>query len=289
MRLSCTSLVALRFGEYRATVAPAAGGRIASLVRTRDGVSCPLIVEWSGGEFDAHDWPKAGAFPMIPFANRLPADGFAFAGKWIRPKPGPSGFALHGFAHRNAWNVLVASDERVLMAYDHEGLDPGWPWAWSATQEVRLAETGVTVNIHVRNASGEPMPLAVGWHPYHPIPREVFPGDLRFKARARRELDAQGTAQDVEGEPAFTMGRGETAAFTDWSGDATLRTTGGVIVIAGEGASNLVVHRPQSGEYLCAEPVSSLPGHLAHAIPLQAGESRSLTWSCRFEPDIGTN
>jgi aldose 1-epimerase len=291
VRLSCENLIELRSGDYTAKVAPTAGGRIASLIWRKAGASFPLLVEWDGRPFDEHDWPKAGAFPMLPFANRLPREGFRFRGRVFRPEPGPAGFALHGFAHRRAWNVVESSRDRSVMRWAHEGLDAGWPWAWSAQQQVELGECGMTVTINVRNESTEPMPLAMGWHPYHPVGPDVAHEDLQFVAGARRDLDAQGSAEDHDRKPSFAMRRGETAAFTQWSGRVRLCAHArGVIAVACQGGSLLILHRPDSGDYVCAEPITLLPGHLGREPNslgrgvLQPGETQRLSWSCGFEP-----
>jgi aldose 1-epimerase len=143
----------------------------------------------------------------------------------------------------------------------------------------------MTVTISVRNESCEAMPLAMGWHPYHAVAADIAPGDLRFDASARRDLDTQGRAQGPEIEPVFLMRRGETTAFEGWAGTLRLRAPcGGTIAIGAEGAGELVLHRPSAGDYLCAEPVSALPGHLACAFPLQPAETRVLSWTCGYEP-----
>ena len=274
MGVPSSSLIELRCAEYAATVAPEAGGRIASLVWSRGGTTCPLLVGWDGHSFEAHHWPKAGAFPMIPFANRLPPEGVVFDGRRIEPEAGHGGFAMHGFAHRRPWDLLLASTRRVVMACVHDGSDPRWPWAWTATQEVRLDAGGVRVEIRVRNDSTERMPLVLGWHPYHPVPSDLLPTDLVFDAGCRHDLDERGGVQDAQSAPAFQMRRGETAAFDGWSGAIRLRNAWGSIEIGCASA----------GDYLCVEPVTGLPGRLAQAAPLDPGAMRHLGWTCRFEP-----
>lgn len=282
-RLSCAVPVELRAGAYVARIAPAAGGRIASLSCEQGGELVQLLVPWEGGDFDAHHWPKAGAFPMLPFANRLPPDGFLFGERRVRPEPGPGGFALHGVSHRKPWDLLERSGEHARMRYVHEAGDESWPWAWSAWQDVRLTAQGLGVALCVRNESAEGMPLGMGWHPYHPAPRAVLPGDLDFRATARHDLDAQGQASARGVDAGFHMQRGETAAFSGWSASLRLRgASGGAIRVRTEGASGLVLHRPQQGDYLCAEPVTVLPGQLASAPLLRSGETRRLRWHCEY-------
>lgn len=284
--LAATRLIELGAGAYRAAIAPQAGGRLASLTWHGDGRAVPLLVVWSGGEFEPHAWPKAGAFPMLPFANRLHPQGFRFGDRVVRPHDRPAGTPMHGFAHRRPWTVTQLSDDRAVLGFVAESGEEGWPWAWSARQEVQLDARGLNVRIAVRNESREPMPVGLGWHPYHPLSATCAPGDLQFEAAARHELDAAGRAGDEARPPAFSLRAGETAAFSGWAGALRIRAAGGAIVVRSCSTDKLVLHRPASGEYLCAEPVNLLPGQLGEGLPegvLSPGEVRELTWSCAFE------
>jgi aldose 1-epimerase len=274
--------VTLRSGPYTARLAPGAGGRLASLECSGTGGNVPLIVPCGSEPFEEHHWPKAGAFPMLPFANRLPAGGFRFGGRTIRPDAGPDGFAVHGFAHRRPWTLVHGSPTRAVLSLTHPG-DPAWPWAWSARQEVLLGPEGVQVLLAITNESAEPMPVGMGWHPYHPAAVTIEAQDLVFIAATRRALDEEGRARAIGSAPIFRMERGETSAFDGWDGRARVRGPGrNAIAVKCEGASRLVLHRPARGEYLCVEPVTTLPGHLASAGSevLAIGQTRSITWAC---------
>lgn len=277
--------LALRCGPYTAVVVPAAGGRVASLTWD-DGVDpVPLLVEWSGSEFDEHQWPKAGAFPMLPFANRLPPDGFLFAGARHRPQPGPSGFALHGMAHRRPWQVREMSSRHAQLEQVHEAGEEGWSWPWTAQQDIVLDDRGLQVTLRLRNDGDHAMPAGLGWHPYHPAASAQAVSSLQFAAAARHALDALGRAEATPQAAVFEGHPGETAVFTGWSGKVRLPVAGRrVIVTRCEGATSLVLHRPVMGDYVCAEPVTALPGRLGEADQvLQPGEVRTLTWTCHCE------
>jgi aldose 1-epimerase len=293
VQLTCEKLITLRAGNYTATVAPSAGGRLASLNwHGAEGVT-PLLCEWPGGGFDEHQWPKAGAFPMLPFANRLPADGFIHGDQRVQPDHGPWGFALHGTAHRQVWHVTDITSERVVMRCARRPGEEGWPWAWSAEQSVELSGGGLVVHISVRNDSSCPMPFAIGWHPYHPVAPDVGPQHLSFTASLRRELDRHGRAAAEGCPPHFRMERSETAAFERWGGQATLRLPQrGAAEVSCQGADHLVLHRPLRGNYLCVEPVSALPGRIADqpnpagATYLGTGLVETLVWRCAYSDDV---
>jgi aldose 1-epimerase len=289
VQLSCEHLIELRAGCYLARVAPAAGGRVASLSWLGAAAPRALLVEWDLAAFDQHAWPKAGAFPMLPFANRLPPNGFRARGTPVCPEPGPEGFPVHGSAHRRKWEAVAVSGTQAVLRYAHKPGDAGWPWTWSAEQEMDLSDAGLTVVIRVRNESEGSMPLGIGWHPYHPLPPETSAISKRIQAEARRELDEDGRAAETGAEPVFGMRPGETAAFVGWDGGFRLPAVDGTIVVTCEGASSLVLHRPAAGDYLCAEPVTLLPGHLCEDTDesgpgwLQPGDTQRFSWTCGFE------
>ena len=282
MQLFPESWLTLRSGPYTARLAPAAGGRLAALECVVAGRNVPLIVPCGSEPFDEHHWPKAGAFPMLPFANRLPEDGFRFGGRTIRPDAGPDGFAVHGFAHRRPWTLLHGSPTRAVLSLIHPA-DGAWPWTWSARQEVLLGPEGIQVTLAITNESAEAMPVGMGWHPYHATGETIDTRDLVFTAAMRRDLDAQGCAHQIGSAPVFRMEPGETAAFQGWDGRALLRGPGRhAIDVSCDGASRLVLLRPVRGEYLCVEPVTTLPGHLGNegSEVLATAQTRSITWCC---------
>lgn len=276
-------LILLKSGAYKACLAPAAGGRVMSLDWLNRGQWRPLLVPWDGQPFKPDAWPKAGAFPMLPFANRLHPQGFGFDGRQVRPQPSAQGFALHGFAHRQAWQVLAVQADSALIEWTHEA-QADWPWSFTARQELQLGVGGLAVRLSVRNDAAQAMPLAMGWHPYHPHRAGATVDSLVFKAQARHELDGHGRAQDTGGRPDFAMSSGETAAFSRWDGRAVSTGADCAIVISCQSADHLVLHKPTTADYLCIEPVTTLPGHLGDGLlqdttaRLQAGQTRTLHW-----------
>ncbi len=288
MRLSCEAQVELRAGDYTATVSPAAGGRITTLSWCAGHVRHPLLVDCHIDEFDEHDWPKAGAFPMIPFSNRLDPQGLRLGNTIFTPQHGPAGFAIHGFAHRRPWTLTDSSATRAVMQLTHDGADEGWPWAWSAVQEIELGPQGLTVRLCVTNRSDAPMPLGLGWHPYHPTHAQMLRRSLNVHADCRHDLDPHGRARRERMAPVFGMRRGETAAFESWSGAVRLPMSARrALRVECRGARHLVLHRPSSAGYVCVEPVTVLPGLLGSeagdAGELAPGCERVLTWSCGIE------
>lgn len=280
MRLNCEPQLRLEACGYRATLLPSAGGRVGSLSWHGAGHWHDLLVPIEDKHFDEHQWPKAGAFAMLPFANRLPPEGFCFRDRQVKPSPGPQGFAMHGFMHRQPWDVVTASADSAELRCTHAGQAQGWPWAFMATQHVRLGAGGLSVAITLTNLSSEPMPFGAGWHPYHP--RAGAQG-LAFSASRRHPLGADGRAC-APGLAAVTdLAAGETVAFEGWQRQALLGLAPQLRVrIGGEGWDKLVLHRPASQGYVCVEPVTTLPGSLglAGSPVIAPDESCRVRWSC---------
>lgn len=276
-------------------MAPAAGGRLASLDWVGQGGPQPLLVPWDEQPFEPHDWPKAGAFPMIPFTNRLAPEGFFFGGRQVRLQSGPQGFPLHGLTHRRVWQVVKTDEDFASLQLTHQP-NADWPWAFTAHQSIRLSAHGLQLELAVRNDSAQVMPLSIGWHPYHPVNESFTSNDVAMRAKARHELDAQGRATETTSSPVFGMIRGEVTVFSGWDGIAKLRSgDAGSITVACKRSSRVVLHIPAAGSYICVEPVMQLPGHMGEALAgngtkpswanaLPALATASLFWHCAWQP-----
>ncbi|MCA0423289.1 MAG: hypothetical protein LCH61_08180 [Proteobacteria bacterium] len=273
--LSCTELLTLSAGDYVVNVAPNAGGRIARFWSRNSRQD--LLVPLGRAGFHAHQWLKAGAFPMLPFTNRFPAHGLRFGGHSANPENGVDGFALHGFGHRIPWTVTAKTPESVVMRVECPADPIQWPWNWSACQRMELSPTGLRLTLELFNTGTEDMPASLGWHPYFLVDEED--ADLRIGASHRFELDQSGTVVDpCAAIVSATVHRGQTVAFSGWNGRATLSQ----VAVECEGTTNLVVHRPANGRYLCLEPVTVLPGLLGANDPLRAGGIMRLSIGCKI-------
>jgi aldose 1-epimerase len=295
IRLSTEQQVQLACSGYKCSVAPAAGGRLTGLSCELDGSSYDLIVPLTAATFEEHHWPKAGAFPMAPFANRLPGAAFMFQGRrrTVASVPGAS-FGLHGFTHRREWTVEAVTATALYIRYTHSLADEEWAWPFSISQELTLSEDGLSIEFEVTNLSEEPMPIGIGWHPYHPVVDECASLDLEAGHRVLIDDSGRASRSGAPGDTASSRARrygvaaGETVAFEEWTQKAVIPVASKIeALIAGEGWNRLVVHRPSQPGYACLEPVMLLPGTLGDAStleggpgPLHPGHSASARWRC---------
>ena len=268
----------IQAGSYTAEISPSAGGRLLSLIYTDANQQLDCIVPWQrSGKFEAHDWPKAGAFVMLPFTNRLAPAEFNWQGQTIKLHNGsPSGQGLHGLGHRRPWQLRLKGPENVELVLVHPTQDAEWPWSFEATLTYQLSEAGLRMALSVCNTSTEVMPLSLGWHPFLHLPTLRPESSGGYFVHAQRQhtigLDGLGLAElSVEQLPmqAFALPTEEagTIAFENYSGTVGMPLTANWrLVMTSEHAAHLLVHTPLGLKHLCVEPISALPGTLKQEI-----------------------
>ena len=93
--------------------------------------------------------------------------------------------AIHGFlTYSPAWTLVSASaDKRSASAtsrlefWKHPEMMAQFPFAHTITMTYRLANGALEVETTLQNQSAEPMPVAIGYHPYfnlHDAPRDQW-------------------------------------------------------------------------------------------------------------------
>ena len=126
--------------------------------------------------------PGLNGVPLLaPFANRLDEMAFYANGQKYNFDPGIGNvrgpIPIHGYVTgANAWKVLsVKADAKG--AWVTEKLDfyrnplymAQFPFAHTITMTYRLSEGALEVHTRLDNLSDEPMPVAIGFHPYYAL------------------------------------------------------------------------------------------------------------------------
>ena len=278
-----------------------------SLIYTDGHLPVDCIVPWRSEEsFNTHDWPKAGAFVMLPFTNRLAPAQFMWSGQVITlDNASPSQQGLHGFGHRRPWQLLQTTSSSAELHLRHSGADAEWPWSFEARLEYQLNEAGLRVQIAVCNTSAEAMPLSLGWHPFLPYAAATPSTTEAWRVLAQRQhvigLDGLGHAEaSMTQGPIQTFSlpleRAGTIAFENYSGQIKLPLTRDwQLTLRSQHAPHLLIHTPLGFSHVCVEPITALPGALrctatAHKLlSLAPGESRSLVCNLGLEDASDTS
>jgi aldose 1-epimerase len=278
-------------GEVRVSLATSVGNiayEFSVLGRNR------LWFPYSGpAEFRAD--PKLCGIPFLaPWANRLDGDTYWVNGNNYRLNPGvgylrrdPNQKPIHGLLlFSPLWKVisLEAGPDSAFTAsrlefWKYPELMAQFPFAHEITIGHRLAGGALEISTLLTNLSAEPMPVAIGFHPYfqlHDAPRDEW--RVRIAARDHVELDQflipTGVRQLARfADPYPLRGNKLDDVFTE-----LMRGKDGVARFSVEGAQErltlaygqnyrvAVVFAPEGRDYICLEPMAAVTNafNLAH-------------------------
>ncbi|MGU7770458.1 aldose epimerase family protein [Burkholderia sp. MR1-5-21] len=294
--MSTRSRLILDNRVLRAELAPGLGARLTRLQVVACGTDIVVpLHEWTA---PPHSWPKAGAYPLIPYSNRIAGAQLRFGDMVHALPPHPLDLpnTLHGIAHRCEWETRAFSDVSAEFALHYAGAH--WPWPFDARIAFRLDGPALHVELAVCNAGASAMPAGVGWHPF--LARDAH-ASIRFDARRRWHIDAacvpngntSSTHEAIRIDERDWQSSDVAIYASEWHGPAVVtRANGRIAIDAAAPLDHLVAFVPRGAPYLCVEPVS----HVANAFNLAAagvahtgmrvlgpGESLSAHTSLRWE------
>jgi len=255
------SRVTLKAGNSVARLAPEVGGGISELILAGHEI---LLRERNVDAGDA-DPRNLGEFPMGPWVNRVANGRFTWQGRDINVADGPGRDpqGLHGIGWRLAWSVLERNDNAACLGLTWDG-GTGWPFPFSLIRRFSLSARELAIETRLTNLGSEPMPAAVGFHPYFPTLGAVV-----------RAQTSSGWITDGVGLPA-SVGLEDVAArlqsglviaaepldncFVGWDGVVVIDWPTHTLTMCTEPALRyLQVYSPVNGDRFCVEPQSAIP------------------------------
>lgn len=218
------------------------------------------MVPFTNSNFDPLDWPKAGAFPLVPYHGRLCGARLTYDEQLFQLVPNPfrGGDSMHGPAQRRPWHVGEKTRESVELTLDYQA-DEEWPWSFRAHQRFLITSDRLDLQLLLTNLGSTAMPAGLGWHPYFPASIDAHLScDAPTLWPSASEIGSSDShpRQRAPAEP--LPNRPFTQQFSDWT-FATLTTRNGEFELRrGDGLSHFVLHRTST--YVCLEPVSHVGG-----------------------------
>ena len=239
--------------------------------------------------------PDLNGIPFLaPWGNRMAGGGFWANGKRFSfneeigvLRLDRNGLPIHGMLTASPlWSVTnVAADATSahvtsrLEFWKHPELMANWPFAHAYEMTYRLEGGVLEVSTTITNRSSQPMPVAVGFHPYF-----VLPGVARdqavahIPARSHIETDAQLVATGEFSPVSFpdqislkdhAFDDGFTDLLRDTNGRAvfSVECNGKKIEVAfGPRYTVAVIYAPPGQNFICFEPMSAITNgvNLAH-------------------------
>ena len=250
----------LRAGRLALEVLPAAGGSIARFDHLGDEGRQPLL---RGTDEHYADVLESACFPLVPYANRIRGGSFQCDGREVRLSTNLPGDAspLHGQGWRAAWSVESVAGDRIEMAFRHEAGE--WPWAYESRQRIVLSPGGFAIELSCRNLSDQPMPCALGLHPYYPCTAQtlldtgvssVWTVDQDVLPVARLPATGRYSLQNR-----LICGQDLDNGFDGWSGEARITWPGQPVALelSSPDTPYFQVYSPVGRGFFAAEPVQN--------------------------------
>jgi aldose 1-epimerase len=255
-----SAMIELRAGALRCEIEPRLGGCIAGFWLG----AVPVLRSQPAAQLQSAR--QSGSYPLVPFSNRIAQAQLVWQGTQhpLVRNNGDEPHAIHGVGWQRPWSVLESDAQSAMLAYEHRP-DAAWPFAFDASQTVRLRENALELTLALTNQSRQEAPAGLGWHPYfvkrsrsrisfEATGRWEMGGDkLPTVRRAARGLDADCAFLDVD------------HCYDGWEGVAHLRDELLHVRIRSN-LSRLVVFTNDTRDNIAIEPVS----HVNNAVNLYA-------------------
>ncbi len=234
----------------RATILPAQGGRMALL----EVAGWQLLVPAGP---DVFHW---GNFAMAPWAGRLRRGILRFHDSEHHFPLNAPPHALHGLVTDRAWR----EDGPGVLSID---LAEPWPWRGRVTHSMQLGPDRLDFRLEL--AADEPMPAALGWHPWF----GTWITDLHGNRAGPIVLDARPRlmyANDADGLPSGDLvppaPRPWDYCFTEFAAPPVVRCQGVRELTVESSCSDWVIYEGEP-QGLCVEPWTAPPNALNLATP----------------------
>ena len=240
--------------------------------------------------------PGLNGVPLLaPFANRLDEQAFYANGRKYSFDMGlgnvRGAIPIHGFlTGANEWRLVEAKAD-AHAAWVTSTLDfyrnPQWmkqfPFAHTITMTYRLENGALEVRTRIDNLSVEPMPVAIGFHPYFQLtdsPRDEWTVALDAKTHWRLGPNLIPTGETEPIEQLFPDPRAialKSLALDDVFGELTRDKDGRAVmsirgkaqqldVALGPNYRAMVVYSPKTSNFVALEPMVGITDsmNLAH-------------------------
>lgn len=256
----------LRAADCDAVLDPADGGRLTSFrVHGHE-----LLVQ---NGVDIFHW---GSFVVAPWVGRLRDARLQHAGKEYRFPPNKGRHALHGLATERPWSIVGPGQMAIELGQP-------WPWPCRIVQTTTLSAGSAEFKIEVE--AHEPMPAAVGWHPW--FTRKLNGGP----PEAALELDVRPTrmwANDPTGLPSGELvdpsPKPWDYCFRDLTADPVVRWPGMLELTVSSDCEDWVIFDMDDAG-VCIEPWTAPPNSINMPRPriVQPEQplSTTMTWHWR--------
>lgn len=202
---------------------------------------------------DSESWQHAGMPLLFPFAGRSYTEGQA--GRILIDKQSYA-MPIHGFTHHQVWQADKGSSQLILRLKS-EPIQTDFPFDYELQYSFLLIERRLRLEIEIQNRSAEPMPLALGWHPYF-RPQNLPIAEIRsFIAQQQPfQVDSRGLL-DPQRPIAIPFDPQESSwqsAIVKCRTQIQLALNRNIVMQCDPSLRTLTIWCPQPDDFICLEP-----------------------------------
>jgi aldose 1-epimerase len=260
-----TDIIQIGTQEAQAAVT-LAGGCIAAYRLTSNNNEFDLLRPLIHGAKGKIDPLAASSFPLIPYSNRIKNGHFHFRGQayQLPLNFGDHPHSIHGVGWQMPWHLKWFDDQAVEIDVSCDG--SRWPFAFYATQTIRLDGKELRHEIALTNSGDTAMPVGLGMHPY--FPRH---GNAILTADVKAVWLTDETCLPTERVSCpenwkLSDGARVDRLFCDnqfepWDGRAHIAWPDenmSLDIKASDDLDRLIVYAPEGENFFCVEPVSHM-------------------------------
>lgn len=257
-------------GDLRCEVVPEIGGAIAGFW-LRD---IPVLRSVPAAQLQSPR--KGGCFALLPYSNRIGRGMLNWRGKTyaLQTSPADAPHAIHGVGWQRSWKVDRHDPHNdspsVRLVYEHQP-DGDWPFAFMATQNIRLDGTSLILGLSYCNTHDEPAPAGLGWHPYF-VKRAGARIAFQTKGRWESAPDKLPSHRVASaGFDGICTGLAVDNCYDGWTGIAEIRDENLCVRITSD-TNYLVAYTRPELDFVAIEPVT----HTSNALQLADAAGASM-------------
>jgi aldose 1-epimerase len=294
-------MIQLQDGDLAATIDPSYGNNVRSLrlggqeflwttERGRlDGI--PFLAPWANRIDGIEYFANGKKYLLNPALNNLRMDG--------------NHLPIHGLLlFADAWKIVKQEKSSVTSRLEF-WKNPDWmaqfPFAHAIEITHRLGSGSLEVETRIENLCDQPMPVAIGFHPYFQLtdsPRDEWHVEIaaRRQVALSEKLIPTGDTKALEiANPLLLQGQALDTVFADLTGDAFVieGRRQRIEVRFGPKFPVAIIYAPPTGSFVCIEPMSALTNafnldHAGIAAKLQhIGPGEAWRESFLIKPTVG--
>ncbi len=193
---------------------------------------------------------RGGNPVLFPSPGPLANERFAFGGKTGSMKQ-------HGFARQRAWKAtdVDRSSATILLSSD-DATRAEFPWDFELRYRHVLGASALRIEQRVENKSREPMPFALGFHPYFAV-AEADKAKVSIPTKATRAFDNVTKKEvPIEGPIDLTQKEVDLHLVDHGSSEAALHLPDGkrIVIACSPECRRWVIWTLSGKPFVCLEP-----------------------------------